>query len=132
MRRAELTLPHCVDSGFFVAVFWYSGSPAGASRLQFVRVASKDSSYPGKYQSCYSENGGPDNEFPLVRRFVFAVACLCIPILLTFLYCDWAIGGHGKRRALGFLLCGTGFLIGALGIGLLLLTGFRWSWGWLL
>jgi hypothetical protein len=46
------------------------------------------------------------------------------------LYCDRVIEGHGKRRLIGIAILGTGILCGLLGMGLLVLTGFRWSWGW--
>jgi hypothetical protein len=66
----------------------------------------------------------------IVRRFVLALFGLSITFLFTFLYCHWAIDGHGKRRIYGFVLWGLGILCGFAGMGLWFVTGFNWSWGW--
>ena len=128
---------HCGGVGRFFgdvkrSLSFYSLPLASFARVepQFIGVFSENPGYSGQQQRNTSENSGPDNEPPLIRRFVLAIASLGITVLLAFLYCDWVIDGHGKRRILGLALCGLGILFGLTGIALLFLTGFRWSWGW--
>ena len=85
----------------------------------------------------YSPENGRDNnqitsevyEFPIVRRFIFAVFGLLGGFFLSL----WGWYLFDKdRRLLGASLVGLGWLLGALGLTLLILTDYPSTWRWIL
>ena len=65
----------------------------------------------------------------IIRRFLFAVLSFsgAFGIGLWGWQCS-----YNKRRSLGASLIGCGMLLGCIGLGLLWLTGFTSTWGWIL
>lgn len=94
------------------------------------RISSEKSGYASEDKGDASENPSSNYKPPIARRLALAFLSIVITISVTFLYCDWVIEGHGKRRLIGIAILGAGILCGLIGMGLLFLTGFRWSWGW--
>jgi hypothetical protein len=69
------------------------------------------------------------NDFLIVRRFCFAVVSGLFGLYLSVL--GWQYFDN-ERRLLGIVLIGGGWMVGSLGLLLLWLTSFPFSWGWLL
>ena len=113
-----------------------SGLPVGFSgqdqRTHHVLAVLFHSSLLEKHQdgqrcrSCEIQNSYP-NQPPIVRRFTFVV--LSGGLLIVCCYCrDSCI--RRRRKWLGRLLIGSGFLLYWASLALIVLSGFRWSWGW--
>lgn len=78
-----------------------------------------------KYRKKKIEN----NEFPIIRRSLLAVFSALLGLDLCLFGWD---NFDGERRVLGAALLGLGGLVAFAGLGLVWLTQFTWSWGWLL
>src|SRR6266852_2594286 len=82
----------------------------------------------------YGENGcskdepaSEFNQFPIIRRFFFAVFGLFSGFYISLR--GWHLSDN-QRKLLGATLVGIGWLVGAIGLGLLWLTAFPQTWGW--
>jgi hypothetical protein len=69
------------------------------------------------------------NQFPVIRRFIIAVFGLLNGFFVS-LY-GWQLL-YDKRVLFGATLLGVGWLLGALGLVLLILTDYPSTWGWIL
>lgn len=69
----------------------------------------------------------PSDEAPFVRRFFVALLSILLCVLGTF----FGLAALSKKRVVfGSALIVSGLLIAIIGMGLLVLTTFKWSWGW--
>lgn len=91
------------------------------------RDASRYPSYDSRSASSESRHRSPNQHPPIVRRFFIALGSLVGAFLCGF----WSFKAFDdKRLVLSATLVICGLLIGFGGMGILWVTGFRWSWGW--
>jgi hypothetical protein len=68
-----------------------------------------------------------NHNIPIIRRLFQAIVGLLIGLGLSF----WGwLNLYNKRRILGASLVGSGWLLGGLGLALLWLTSFSFTWEW--
>src|ERR1043165_6176689 len=81
----------------------------------------------GQYNSGAGQHHRPNDEAPFVRRFFLALGSLLLCALGGFLGFQ---AFYDKRLLVGACWIVSGLLLGSGGMLLLVLTIFRWSWGW--
>ena len=93
---------------------------------QSVSIKSQVTSYSGQKSRCYRDDRFPN---PMPRRFFAALLCVAITPFLVFRGLKYIVDDN--RRFLGRLLIASAFIVSFSGLGLLWLTGFRGTWGWI-
>jgi hypothetical protein len=82
-----------------------------------------------KNGTCNNQIAVEINEFPIKRRFIFAFFCLPSGFFLSLW--GWKCFDN-QRHLFGAALICSGWLLGGIGLGLVWLTNFPNTWGWLL
>src|SRR5450759_643931 len=94
---------------------------------QFFSEQNKGASNDYQYYRGDGSKGFPD---PLPRRFLIALVALFATGSFSYIGTKCIVDNN--RRLLGWGLIGGGAIIGLSGMGLLWLSGFRSTWGWII